>query len=353
MTLYLGSHIGFEESLYNEFKEMSLKLDAMSFYDSDEIKSIVMTGKIDENFNDLIIHNINHYFKFYLPKYISAFGNLQNDSDDEDKDKEYTAEGNLYIGINDMGEITGFPFNGEIDENIINELKDSIKVFIHTNEMYELFSKIKVDVIKLKINEDYLDDPIAEIIEESLEKYKFAKKLYLNFVREQIKWIESMDYYNVRMSQYITDPIYRKKIASFIREKTTNPQYLLIADQLETNHKFKILTGYEIGEQKSDMNNVYHWITEYKDISIDLIKLNKPKRPYMNSRIDEVYQNQLQFLTNLRLRFIKANSGINYYYLKISLPTNHKHNISYSSLKAGATLYSKVRMLVDGSPCCL
>lgn len=351
MALYLGSHIGFEESLYNEFKEMTLKLDAMTFYDADEIKSIIGTGKIDETFNDLIIHNINHYFKFYLPKYISAFGNLRDDSDDEDDTR--CAEGNLYIGINDMGEITGIPFNGELDENIINELKDSIKIFLHTKETDELFSKIKIEIIKLKINEDYLDDPIAEIIEESIEKYKFAKKLYLNFIKEQIKWIESMDYYNVRMSMYITDPIYRKKIAIFIREKTQDPQYLLIADQLETNHKFKILTGYEIGEQKTDMNNVYHWITEYKDISIDIIKLNKPKRPSMSSRVEEVYQNQLQLLTNLRLRFIKANQNINYYILKISLPTNYKHNISYSSLKVGATLYSKVRMLVDGIPCCL
>jgi len=352
MALYLGSHIGFEESLYNEFKEMSLKLDAMSFYDLEDIKSIIITGKIDETFNDLIIHNINHYFKFYLPKYISAFGNLQDDLDDDTEAGKNT-EGNLYIGINDMGEITGIPFNGELDDNMINELKNSIKIFIHTKEMDELFSKIKVDIIKLKINEDYLDDPIAEIIEESIEKYKFAKKLYLNFIKEQIKWIESMDYYNVRMSIYITDPIYRKKIANFIREKTINPKYLLIADQLETNHKFKILTGYEIGEQKSDMNNVYHWITEYKDISIDIIKLQKPKRPYMNSNVDEVYQNQLQLLTNLRLRIVKANQNINYYILKISLPTNYKHNISYSSLKVGATLYSKVRMLVDGSPCCL
>ena len=101
------------------------------------------------------------------------------------------------------------------------------------------------------------------------------------------------------------------------------------------------------------MNNVYHWITEYKDISIDTIKLNKPKRPSMSGRVEEVYQNQLQLLTNLRLRFIKANQNINYYILKISLPTNYKHNISYSSLKIGGILYSKVRMLIDGSPCCL
>jgi hypothetical protein len=278
MTLYLGSHIGFEESLYHEFKEMTLKLDAMSFYDSDEIKSIVITGKLDDNFNDLIIHNINHYFKFYLPRYISAFGNIQNDSDDETEKKKEKEVGNFYIGISDMGEITGVPIIGELDENIINELKNSIKVFIHTKNIDELFSEIKVEIIKLKINQDYLDDPISDIVEESLEKYKLYKKSYLNFIKEQIKWIESMDYYNVRMSQYITDPIYRKKIASFIREKTTNPQYLLIADQLETNHKFKILTGYEIGEQKTDMNNVYHWITEYKDISIDLIKLNTNAR---------------------------------------------------------------------------
>jgi hypothetical protein len=349
MTLYLGSHIGFEESLYHEFKEMTLKLDAMSYYDSDEIKSIILTGKIDETFNDVIIHNINHYFKFYLPKYISAFGNLQNDSDDEGVEDR----GNFYVGISNYGEITGIPFNGELDEDIIMELKKSIKVFIHTTDIDELFSKIEIRVIKLKINEDYLDDPIDEIINESLEKDRFAKKLYLNFIKDQIKWIEILEHYNIKMSLYITEPSYRKEISKFIRSKTSDPQYLLIADQLETDHKFKILTGLEIGEQKSDMNNVYHWITEYKDISIDNLKLNKPKRPYINSRTQEVYQNQLQLLTNLRLRFIKNNKDINYYCLKIKLPTNYKSNISFSTLKAGDVLHSKVRTVIDGYPCCI
>ena len=61
MTHILGDNIGFGESKTNEFKEFSLKIDPISFCTSEEIIQLIKTGKIVENFNDIIMSNIIHY----------------------------------------------------------------------------------------------------------------------------------------------------------------------------------------------------------------------------------------------------------------------------------------------------
>jgi hypothetical protein len=58
-------------------------------------------------------------------------------------------------------------------------------------------------------------------------------------------------------------------------------------------------------------------------------------------------------LTNLRLRFVEKNTNLNYYVIKINLPTNNKHHISYSNLGVQQKWYSKVRDVVNGNPCCI
>jgi hypothetical protein len=147
MNYILGNYIGFDESKYNEFKEFSLKFDPIKYLETEEIKEIVETGIISDNFNDIMLMNIDHYFKFYLPKYISAFGNVRKE-DDDDILPEHAS---FYIGVNDFGEITGIPFIGEIDEDHLREILNSIKIFIKTdNDSDELFSNIHIDVIELK-----------------------------------------------------------------------------------------------------------------------------------------------------------------------------------------------------------
>ena len=61
----LGDYIGFDESKLVEFKEFILKIDPISFTEIEDIKKMIVTGKVINNFNDIIMHNIIHYFKFY------------------------------------------------------------------------------------------------------------------------------------------------------------------------------------------------------------------------------------------------------------------------------------------------
>jgi hypothetical protein len=342
MTLTLGDYIGFDESVLHEFKEFTLKIDPISFFDLDDIKEIITTGKLPDNFNDIIIHNLIHYFKFYLPKYISAFGNTKCEE----------SNGNLYVGVNDYGEITGIPFIGTLEKDLITDIKDAIKIFLHTHDLDDLMSQVNFEIIKLKCNTLYLDDQIDEFIALHMKKYKTAKDAYQKFLKDQRNWIDQIEHLTVRMSTFITNPIYRKEVAQFIRSKTSDPNYIKIAEQLEGDHEFTVLTGAQITEQKNDMNNVYHWVTNFKDVRLDYVRSVRPSRIGLSLvNPDEIYPHLFQMLSCLRKRLIE-NNNINYYLIKITMPTNYKDHIQFTNI-GNRRIYSKIRDIIDGNPCCV
>ena len=351
MDYILGNYIGFEESKYNEFKEFSIKFDPIKYLEIEAIKDIVEKGVITNEFNDIILINIDHYFKFYLPKYISAFGNIKPD-DENDILPEYAS---FYIGINDFGEITGIPFKGEFDKEHLTEILKSIKIFLQTetdSSIDDLLSQIKIEVFELQKNELYLEDPLEEILIKHTEKHNANKKLYRDFIQKQIEWIALIEKYTIKMTTYLNDTEYRNKIADYIRSKSDNPDHLKIADQLKGTHKFPLLCGIEIMYQKNDQLNVYHWLTNYKDYTIENIKQIRPARPQLSQKNNhEMYEYQFLKLTNLRKRFIQNNANIKYYLFKINIPVNYKENISYCN-EGSSRMISKIRDVVNGKPCC-
>jgi hypothetical protein len=138
----IGNNIGFGETLEVELKEFTLKKDPMMYYTEEEVRDMIITGNIDpDKFNIMISDNICHFFKYYIPKYLSVFGNSNIDS------------ATLYMGVNDFGEITGVPFFGEITPEYLESYLDCIKTFISFNaidntNVDELFSQVKFEVIK-------------------------------------------------------------------------------------------------------------------------------------------------------------------------------------------------------------
>jgi len=345
--MILGHYIGFEESILDEFKEFSIKLDPYAFCLEEDIKTTFISGKLFDSFNDLILQNINHYLKFYVPKYISSFGNMKSES-------EYAT---MYIGINDFGEITGIPFRGKLELEYIDEMKSSLKIFLNTQNLDIIFSKIKFEVLELgttiSVNE-ILDDPVEKILKDYHAKYTIYKNDYLKYVSEYKIWIEQIDTFNIKILTYIIDPVYRSKLAEYIRMKTDNPEYLKFADQLLTDHKFDVIPNHEIIDRKIDPSNIYHWATNFKDDSLDDIKLRRPSRPSsFTNELEKIYENQFCILTNMRKRFINNNPDLKYYLLKIKIPTNNEHEISFSNLGSNTRWYTRTRQLIDGIPCCI
>jgi hypothetical protein len=297
-----------------------------------------------------MLTNIDHYFKFYLPKYISAFGNVRKEDDDE----VLPTHASFYIGVNDFGEITGVPFIGEIDQDHLKEILESIKIFIKIDSNYdELFSHISIEVIELKKDKYYLDDPIEQILKDYREKHENIKKQYREYIKKQIEWVALIERYTIKMATYLNDIDYRNQLAIYIRSNTTNPDHLKIADQLNGNHKFALLSGIEIMEEKNNQLNVYHWLTSYKDDTIDYIKQIRPSRPQISHKSNhEMFEYQFIKLTHLRKRFIASNKDIKYYILKINIPVNYKKEISFCN--AGSTrVITKIRDVINGRPCCI
>jgi len=342
--MILGHYIGFDESIQDEFKEFSIKLDPYAFCMEEDIKTAILTGKLFDSFNDLILQNINHYLKFYVPKYISAFGNMKSE----------TTTASLYIGINDFGEITGIPFRGKLELDYIGDMKDSLKIFLNTKNLDSILSRIKLEVIQLSTGNEILDDNIDQIIKDYHVKYAIYKVAYSKYVSEYRIWIEQIDTYNIKIITYIVDPMYRAKLADYIRKKTNNSEYLKFADQLLTDYVFDVIPNHEIIDKKIDPLNIYHWATNFKDDTLDEIKLRRPVRPpaFVNE-LEKIYENQFSILTNLRKRFIINNSDLNYYLIKIIIPTNNEHEISFSNLGSNTRWYTRTRYLVDGIPCCI
>ena len=342
MSYILGGNIGFSESKTDEFKEFSIKQDPISFCTAEEIIELVKTGKLVDNFNDVIMSNLNHYFKFYVPKYISAFGNMKGED----------PYANLYIGINDFGEITGVPFNGILELEYLNEIKDSLKIFLAAKNLEEIFSKIQFEIIKLELDTSMISDDISVILADHIERYNAYKVSYAKYVHDYKLWIDQIDKYSIRISIYFSNPEYRKEVAAYIRLNTTNPDYLKMADLLETDHKFETIDNDKIMEKKVDQSSIYHWITSYKDSTLDLIKTKRPVRPITyNSDLDKISETQFSILTNLRKKFIDNNEDLNYYLIKIKIPTNNPHLISFSNLNS--KWYTRTRDLIHGIACCI
>ena len=117
-TFKLGNFFGSRENLHNEFKEFCIRSEICpDLLSTNDIKQILIKGIpktkndciIISNFNLLVINSIQSYIEWYLPKYFCAFLNAQ-------------IKGNIYIGIDDYGEITGIPFAGDLDVSIINNM---------------------------------------------------------------------------------------------------------------------------------------------------------------------------------------------------------------------------------------
>lgn len=339
----LNSNIGFGESLENEFKEFIIKLDLEQYYEKSDIKNIITTGNLDLTFNQLILDNLEHYFKYYLPKYITNFGNSKLNN------------GILYFGINDYGEITGIPFIGEINKDILYEFLSNIHYFIKNDEYNfdELIKKINIKLIKLNINEDILDDEkiLEKIIKSHYIKKQKHKKEYEEYLIKKHQWIKNITKYTISIITMGNNPFFREEIIKFIKKNNGENKYDDIIKFYESDKLIEILSADEITARKLNDNDIIYWVTTYKDSMVDYYKSIKPER-VCKIHFNNIYTNQMLYLTNLKEKFIKNNKKINYYIIKFELPTNIGDTY-YRNLNLTNKWIMKRRQYVNGNPGCL
>jgi len=352
MNIILGDNIGFDESLEHEFKEFMFKISPDLYFPTEDIKSFVKTGILKENeFNSFVIENLKQYIYFYLPKYISAFGNCDEIN-----------EGYLYIGVNNIGEITGIPFLGVLNidmiQNFIKSTQDRIEVEEDKNNMLrnDIYKNIKVELIELIIDMELLQDESKEI-EAQEEKYLQDVQEYNKYKIEHSKWIDDLNSFTNKISYISLSKEIRKDISIYIRENC--PERNNIADILESDTYIEILNGIQLSDYKSSTDNVYYWIMFYKDYIVSKIRLRRPKKIfYTYPSIDVIYLDSLRNLFKLRKKFIEKNKNIKYYMLKISIPGRKKFleddkYIYFQHPNMSKKWCQKIRIIGIQGPCCI
>jgi hypothetical protein len=338
--MILGDYIGFNESLKDEFKEFVIKIDPELFFDQYEVENIIKTGILPSKFNDLIFGNIYHYLQIYLPKYISAFTNCEN-----------LDEGYLYLGVNNSGEITGIPVLGEIKEEDIKYMLESIKDSLS----YDILPELKIEIIKLEKNLDFLEDTGSQEIKEKTIKYLEYVSNFKKYCQERDKWIEELMSFTHKISYIILDRKIRNDISKYIREHgPQTPKVQLQADILESDKEIEVLNGIQLSDYKTSDENVYYWVMYYKDMIIEKIRNRKPIKPmYTHTSFDFVYLNYFQLLTKMRYKFIQNNEECNYYIIKITIPGKKETPIYYRHPVYDWKWMMKIRTEGIEGPCCI
>jgi hypothetical protein len=291
----------------------------------------------------MILDNINHYFKYYIPRYISVFGTSD------------IKKAELYIGISDIGEITGIPFFGNLPKWYVDSFLSSIKPFIliddHAITVDDVISQLEIEIVKLKKDISYLDDSIEPIITDFIDKKNKYEKEYFENLSMRRKWKEEMDYYTTKIGDYFTKREYRIAVSEFIKKNSEAEKYKNIIDLLESDQVIEIDDLSDISIRKLNKNDVIHWITEFKDKMVDIIKDKKPQKiPYFNFSYN-IYSTQFTVLSNNRYRFCNNNKKLNYYLIKIRIPTNISKHIYFKTNDSDSWM-QRTRANINGSPGC-
>lgn len=342
----LGDFIGFEESLENEFKEFTLRSETISL-DFEKLERTVRKGIFPENFNTIILRNLQNYFQIYVPKYISAFANC-----------EELEEGFLYFGVNDIGEITGIPFSGELKESdllpFMEKIKTSLSLEYPGNMEFldDLFSEIKLEVISLELNQESLPDETEEEITLYKDRYETYCRDFKVFREEQQKWNEEITSFTTKISYMMLDRSVRKKIANYLLEN--HPERKKVADILDSDTRIEVLNGLQLNDYRNDLDSVYYWIMFYKDLNIQGIRVKKPIRPaYVHGDFEHLYGEYFKLLTKLRNKFMTNNSTCTYSLIKMRIPGRKGMDVFYRHPTCEWKWIFKIRSIGIGGPCCI
>ena len=309
--MFLGEQMKESETLQNEYKEFCIKKSVFNYYSQEELNYIIETGKLDKTFNNMIIDNIKLYCDIYVPKYASAFTNSN------------VKGGNIQIGVNDHGEVTGIPFYGKLYENHITKLVENAK------KNYLLDTVItKVKVIKLKYHEQLICDNSEEFIMKNTKHNKIYKMILDNYYFERQKWVKEVLKYSVKLSDIVKNEYTQIKFYIWLKNRKCHMYNEIIqktAKEIESiQNKRQLITN-----QKS----IIHWIALYKDETMEKLQAMKPENPNITKFYNSSFCLMTQ-LTEMREKFHKNNRNINYYNINIYFEYSKNKNVKYKKINS-------------------
>ena len=304
--VYLGEQLSHNESLEHEYKEFCLKLNVFNYYEYEELEKIVVSGKLPSDFNTIIDDNILHYFAFYVPRYASAFSNCDD-----------IKNGLLSIGISDFGEVTGIPYIGELNPDIIHKALENTYKFIRAENnsrkwKQEYLKHITVEVIPVEIK-----NPTLNLCDMSIDIYNTMKSLqsdyntqYAHYLSTRDVWIKEFMVYACSVNEMLEHR--RDEIKEYVLKHAPDPDPIVefLNSRLPMDYT-------NLDERRERLDDYIYWIFQFKDIVIDSYLSKKPRAPHYPRMCNAPYA-LMTHLSDMRLKFIRNNKDLRYYMIRVN-----------------------------------
>lgn len=326
--MFLGSNLG-KESLNKEYKEFCIQTQLDNIYENKEVYNIIKQGKLDEKFNSIIYQSIETYFNNVIPKYITSFLNAK-------------IKGQLFLGVDDFGEITGIPFVGNINKNIIiNMFHQCLSNYISNITHIEEYVELKI--LTLSINTDLLNHNKLNLL---WDNYQFNLKRkndeYKTYYKNRQNWFKKIALYEKKIVSLLNSQPSRNELCEYINMFCVDEDVKQkLCNTLKSNQKICINNM-----SRDDEKNIFFWTCNFKDYVLSSFLKYRPSKPNIPVRI---YPNLIfSRITPLRLKFIENNDNMNFYVFKIDI-TKICEQIVYFKFPYSEQCHYKIRRVTNNN----
>lgn len=330
--MYLGQCLGAEQ-VDIEYKEFCLKHLPYNYFTEDEIMKI-FAGEWNHKLNEIIHQNIDLYIELYASKYVASFANSK-------------LNGNLLIGCNDFGEITGIPYlmkndgdfdilKGNIKTKVQRELKDKLSEAVST----------KIEIKRLKINKNFLDDEIKPLVAVYEKRMKEHKTLMRKFTRQKQQWMDKVLKYSAKLHILLNTDDIRKELIGFINYHNGNKE---VVNLLNSSKYINPPSGNDMKEVRdgNNHNSLAYWLAKFKDETLDEIMMAKPKRT--KKQLPPSPSMLIHRLSLLRYAMSK-NPNVVFFTIKLTVkPLKTNGIVKYNDKNLGWV--SNLRLCDESGPC--
>ena len=334
MNINYNDYIG-PETINKEYKEFTF--NHAGIYIDNNLAEIYCNNNIFD-FNDDIIKNLKKYIKLYIAKYACSFWNSK------------IPKATFYIGVNDFGFIKGIPICGEIS---IIELTKYIYKTINNNiiclndKEFSFDKYVKINLIKIK----NIEKPVYKI-NPKFTKFINDKEKYMKYYNDYIKRLNEWRDKVIKISQtklidLVNTYNTRQEIIKFIFNHDPNSKFI---DLLKTDFKLEKKQHEYVMHVKNDINNIYYWITRWKDTTKEKLISQKPILE-KNFNKHNVPMNIITSISDMIPYWYHNNKNMNLYLLIIKFKCINKDYI-FKFYNNNKWILSK-RVIYNGTPACL
>lgn len=280
---------------------------------------MITSGKFLKGFNDLILFNIDKYIEIYVPRYTCSFHNtLSNDNYE------------LLMGVNDNNEITGIPFDGDLNDHLPH-FKNQITHILKTKMSTTCCLDIRIEIHECELDSDS-DSSTKCVLDDVLANFHDERVSYttncLSYKTKKKKWLEDIYLYKGKLQSILNNRHTRDGFKKYLVREGVLDRYPEIYDDSYT------IDVDMVKEYKLDEGTYINRLIKYKDLCVNSLSNAKPVEPIVPKILNIDYCIVTK-LSNLKQRF--ASNGVRFYVMRIKFIKKYQcnHAITFEDIRTG------------------